>query len=91
MTRWAPGALTVLVAVMLCTGGPDVIKNEAWSFYRTISGVRLCWELEEPYGPKGRATHSEVVLRGRCVWNVLHVYGVPASGGISWTTGAPRS
>ena len=23
------------------------------SFYRTISGVRLCWELEEPEGPKG--------------------------------------
>ena len=22
-------------------------------FYRTISGVRLCWELEEPKGPKG--------------------------------------
>ena len=27
--------------------------KEAWSFYRTISGVRLCWELEEPKGPKG--------------------------------------
>ena len=24
-----------------------------WPFYRTISGVRLCWELEEPEGPKG--------------------------------------
>jgi len=30
-----------------------VIRKEAWSFYRTISGVRLCWELEEPKGPKG--------------------------------------
>ena len=36
---------------ILCTGGPDVIRKEAWPFYRTISGVRLCWELEEPAGP----------------------------------------
>jgi hypothetical protein len=28
-----------------------VIRKEARSFYRTISGVRLCWELEEPKGP----------------------------------------
>ena len=34
-------------------GGLDVIRKEAWSFYRTSSGVRLCWELEEPKGPKG--------------------------------------
>ena len=27
--------------------------KEAWLFYRTSSGVRLCWELEEPKGPKG--------------------------------------
>jgi hypothetical protein len=32
------------------TGGPDVIQKAAWPFYRTISGVRLCWELEEPVG-----------------------------------------
>ena len=38
---------------ILCTGGPDVIRKEAWPFYRTISGVRLCWELEEPKGPTG--------------------------------------
>ena len=37
---------------ILCTGGPDVIRKEAWPFYRTISGVRLCWELQEPKGPK---------------------------------------
>ena len=30
----------------------DVIRKEAWSFYRTISGVRLYWGLEEPKGPK---------------------------------------
>jgi len=34
------------------THGPDVTRKEAWSFYRTISGVRLWWELEEPKGPK---------------------------------------
>jgi len=36
-----------------CRGGPDVIRKAAWPFYRTISGVRLCWELEEPKGPQG--------------------------------------
>ena len=40
-------------AAILCTEGPDVIRKEAWPFYGTISGVRLCWELEEPKGPKG--------------------------------------
>ena len=39
-------------AAILCTGGLDVIRKEAWPFYRTSSGVRLCWELEEPKGPK---------------------------------------
>ena len=24
-----------------------MIRKEAWSFYKTISGVRLCWELEK--------------------------------------------
>jgi len=38
--------------VRLCTGGL-VIRTEAWPFYRTSSDVRLCWELEEPQGPKG--------------------------------------
>ena len=33
--------------------GYDVIRKEAWSFYRTSSGVRLRWELEEPEEPKG--------------------------------------
>ena len=31
----------------------NVIRKEAWLFCRTSSGVRLCWELEEPKGPKG--------------------------------------
>ena len=38
--------------LLLCTGGPDVMRKEAWPFYRTSSGVRLCWELEEPKRPK---------------------------------------
>ena len=40
-------------AAILCTGGLDVIRKEAWPFYRTISGVRLYRVLEEPKGPKG--------------------------------------
>ena len=36
-------------------GGLDVIRKEAWSFYRTISSFRLCRELEKPKGPKGRS------------------------------------
>ena len=48
-----PSSNTKRPAPPNCTGGSDVIRKEAWSFYRTISGVRLCWELEEPKGPKG--------------------------------------
>ena len=33
-------------------------RKEAWSFYRTISGVHLCWELEEPKGPKGLTSNK---------------------------------
>ena len=29
------------VTAILCTGGPDVIRKEAWPVHRTISGVRL--------------------------------------------------
>ena len=29
-----------------------MIRKEAWLSCRTSSGVRLCWELEEPKGPK---------------------------------------
>ena len=32
--------------------GLNVIRKEAWPFYRTISGVRLYWVLEEPKEPK---------------------------------------
>ena len=41
------------ISVQRVTRMHDVIRKEAWSFYRTSSGVRLCWELEEPKGPKG--------------------------------------
>ena len=50
-----------LVAAILCTGGADVIRKEAWPFYRTISGVRLCWELEEPKGPKRRSREQDLL------------------------------
>ena len=48
-------------AAILCTGGLDVIRNEAWPFYRKKSGVRLGWELEEPQGPKGPAPPNHLV------------------------------
>ena len=40
-------------------GALDVIRKEAWPFYRTSSGVRLCWELEEPKGPNGMERKME--------------------------------
>ena len=55
---------TALAAAVLCTGGPDVIRKEAWPFYRTISDVRLCWELEEPKGPKGGGGRGRKARRG---------------------------
>ena len=48
---------------ILCTGGPDVIRKEAWSFYRTSSGVRLCWELGDPKGPTGSNRRSTALSR----------------------------
>ena len=47
-------------AAILCTGGANVIRKEAWSFIRTSFGVRLCWELEEPEGPKNRGLSREL-------------------------------
>jgi len=52
----------------LPTGGLDVIRKEAGPSYITISGVRLCWELEEPKGPKGPVlththTHTHAPVR----------------------------
>ena len=51
-------------AAILCAGGPDVIRKEAWFFYRTISSVHLCWELAEPKGPKGVSALSEGIYLG---------------------------
>jgi hypothetical protein len=44
-------------------GGLDAIRKEAWPFYRTSSGVRLCWDLEEPKGPKGLTIDHPSLVR----------------------------
>jgi len=41
----------------------DVIQKEAWPFYRTISGVRLYWVLEEPEGTKAPIAPNSSVDR----------------------------
>ena len=41
------------------TPTPDVIRKEPWPFYRTISGVRPCWELDL----KGRVASEAGSLR----------------------------
>ena len=52
-------------------------SKEAWPFYKAISGVRLCWELEEPKGPQGQGHRSKVgsklFLPGRRHAVTLHV------------------
>ena len=40
-----------------------MIRTKAWSFYRTSSGVRLCWELEDPKGPQGPLALKSLLLR----------------------------
>ena len=60
---------------ILCTGGLDVIREEAWPSYRTRSGVRLCWELEEPKGPKRiwsqpHNSGSEALLQVMSTWDL---------------------
>ena len=57
----------------VCVGGAayDVIRKEAWSFYRTSSGVRLCWELEEPKGPKGLCARLRACRPDACVCLVV--------------------
>ena len=46
---WSQGGVLFLMSEVPL----DVIRKEAWPFYRTISGVRLYSVLEEPKGPKG--------------------------------------
>ena len=45
-----------------------MIRKEAWPFYRTISGARLCWELEEPRGPKTVAHNLVYVAHNLVCW-----------------------
>jgi hypothetical protein len=66
-----PRNLKDLKDTILYTGGPVVIRKEAWSFYKTSSGVRLCWELEEPKEPKKDRTISGV----RLCWNLAEPKG----------------
>jgi len=49
---------------ILFTGGLDLIRKEAWLFYRTSSGVRLCWEFEEAKGPQGPHSLIGIALEG---------------------------
>ena len=61
----APNGGIQRVPAILCTGGLDLIRKEAWPLYRTISGVRLCWELKEPtdeesLGPKCGVLRDEI-------------------------------
>jgi len=66
---WTPhnlasvGALRVQIPTLPSPGGLNVIRKEAWLFCRTNSGVRLCWELEAPNGPKG-PSHHDLASRG---------------------------
>jgi len=63
-------------AAILCKGGLDVIRKEAWPFYRTIPGVCLYWELEEPNGPKGcvRRKITKIFFQVSCV-----IFDLPSS------------
>ena len=63
-------------------------RKQAWPFYRTISGVRLCWELEEPTGPEGSMLEScfstepnarprQCTIRSRrCLYRTIEVWGI---------------
>jgi len=60
-----------------------VIREEAWLFCRISSGVRLCWELEEPSGPKlslGEQALTDIIERlpqGKKLegWSLLRAEG----------------
>ena len=43
-----------------------MIRKKAWPFYGTSSGVRLCWELDESKGPKGRDLLPHGILLSSC-------------------------
>ena len=65
--------------------GLDVIRKGSWSFYRTISNVRLCWELEEPRGPKVKVACS-TWARNPFYMNILDVTAVERA----WNTYASQ-
>ena len=60
---------------ILYTGGPHVIRKEAWTFYRTSSEVRLYWELKEPKGPKGCPVSGSLRLVERLTKGTLSMSG----------------
>ena len=62
-------------AAILCTGGPECDPKGSMAYFcRTSSGVRLCWELEEPKGSKG----SEGIV-GKRLEHLLPAEDAPAS------------
>ena len=53
-----------------------MIRKEAWPFYRTISGVRLCWELEEPKEPGGWTHGFQNRPFSSLEWNASREIGI---------------
>ena len=49
-----------------------MIRKEAWPFYSTIFGVRLCWELEEPKGLKREAVGADSTPP-TCAFRMVHI------------------
>ena len=48
-----------------------MIRKEAWPFYSTSSGVRLCWELEDPKGSKWHYVGLHETLKDLTVLEIL--------------------
>ena len=61
-----------------------MIRNEAWPFYRTSSGVRICWVLEEPKGPKGGSPGG---FFGRLVRNLEGLVWIDSTVGLEGCLG----
>ena len=66
------GATALYRADFNITGGRDVIRKEAWPFYRTIFGVHLCKKLEESKGPTGEGAGLDPLL---CIGRILTLQG----------------
>ena len=81
-------ALDAVSVAILCTrGGLNVVRKEAWLFCRGTSGVRLCWELEEPEGPKGVTLKS--VVTPACSSAFWHLQRTCGTGCV--VKGSPRA